>query len=117
MNVSVPILAEIADKMPALDEVWGRAFIVGAIVALLTAVFSAIRPWAGGAIVALCLALGILAASSGGMMDELIVRELGTGYLYQERASWFVPCALAALAWMVVCKLIRRPDHGTAEGS
>jgi uncharacterized membrane protein len=77
MNVFVPILAEIADKMPALDEVWGRAFIAGGIVALLTAAFSAIRLWAGGAMVALCLALGILAASSGGMMDELIVRELG----------------------------------------
>ena len=96
MNSLEPILAEIADKMPTLNELWGGSFMIGAFVAALTAVFSAIRLWLGG------------------MMDRLVVRELGTSYLYQQRLSCFVPCTLATLAWWIVW-LMKRSHHSITE--
>ncbi|MCW1884266.1 hypothetical protein OKA04_05950 [Luteolibacter flavescens] len=115
MNSLLPILAEIADKMPSLDEVWRRSFILGAIVAMLTAAFSMIRLWLGGVMVIPCFILGILAASSGGVMDQLVVRELGSAYLHQERISCFVPCGLASLAWLIVW-LTQRSVHNSTGG-
>lgn len=105
MNV-VPIFAEIRDKMPPLNDVWMIWIAIGVIIAFVTTGLSMIRLWAGGVMVALSFAMGLLAAWPD-PMDEGIVQELGAGYLFQQRILSFVPFTLAVTVWFIA-RLIRR---------
>jgi hypothetical protein len=101
------MFAEIADKMPTLDRVWTVWLVIGLTAVVITVALSLARLWLGGIAVVICFALGVLAAWPESM-DEQVVRELGVGYLWQQRVSGFVPCVLAVATWTVV-SLIRRP--------
>ena len=102
------MFAEISDKMPALHEVWTMWGCVGLFTAVVAASLSAIRSWMGAVIVCLCVGLGLFLAAPDPVMDEAILRELGAGYLLQQRMSVFLPGALSAAAWVSLW-LVRRP--------
>lgn len=106
------MFAEIADKMPTLNTMWTVWLVIGLIAVAITAALSLARLWLGGIAVLMCVALGLLAAWPESM-DEQVVRELGVGYLWQQRISSFVPCVLAAATWTFVW-LMRRPNKGAA---
>src|SRR5688572_21552986 len=99
MQSMTPMFAEIADKMPTLGSVWAVWFFIGLIAAAVTVALSLARLWLGGFVIFGALAIGVLAAWPGSM-DEHIVRELGVGYLRQQRIAAFVPCMLAIAAWI-----------------
>ena len=77
--------------------------------AVITSALSVNRLWLGGIAIQMAFALGLLGALPESM-DEAIVRELGVGYLWHQRISGFVPCALAVVTWTAVW-LIRQPNH------
>lgn len=112
MHSFTPLFAEIADKMPPLETMWTVWLAIGLIAAAITAALSLARLWLGGISVLLCVALGLFAAWPESM-DEQVVRELGAGYLWQQRVSGFVPCVLAVVSWTVVW-LRRRPNMSKA---
>ena len=109
MHTFTPIFAEIADKMPALETMWTVWLVIGLIAAAITAALSLARLWLGGIAILLSVALGLLAAWPVSM-DEQVVRELGAGYLWQQRVSGFVPFLFAVSVWIIVW-LLRRPNH------
>ncbi|MGC3960648.1 MAG: hypothetical protein QM813_22755 [Verrucomicrobiota bacterium] len=109
MHSFTPMFAEIADKMPTLDTMWTVWLVIGLIAVAITTAFSLARLWLGGIAVLACFALGMMAAWPESM-DAQVVRELGVGYLWQQRISGFVPCVLAVASWIIVW-LIRRPNH------
>lgn len=111
MHVFKPMFAEIADKVPTLDVVWERWLFIGLVAALVTAELSMFRSWVGGLAVTLCVLIGLLAAAPDAIMDGAIIRELGAGYLFQQRISGFVPSLLALATWIIVW-LTRRPKNG-----
>jgi hypothetical protein len=104
-----PMLAEIADKMPTLRSVWVVGLLIGLIAAAVTVGLSLARLWLGAIVILGALAIGVLAAWPGSM-DEHILRELGVGYLRQQRIAAFAPCMLAIGAWIILC-FIRRANR------
>jgi hypothetical protein len=106
MHSLTPIFAEIADKMPTLATIWAIWLLSGLIGAAVTAGLSLVRLWLGAIVVLVSVAIGLLAAWPSSF-DEHIIRELGVGYLWQQRIAGFIPCMLAAGAWITV-RFIRR---------
>jgi len=52
--------------------------------------------------VALCVVLGLLAASPEAILDPRILRELGFEYSFRQSAPGFVPCAMTVGTWLIV---------------
>ena len=106
------MFAEIADKMPTLEALSLVWLVIGLVAALVTVALSLARLWIGLLAVIATVALGVLTAWPQSM-DELIVRELGQGYLTYQRLSAFVPFTLALIGWIMVW-FFRRPNKGAA---
>lgn len=111
----MPILAEIADKMPTLEAMWGLWIFIGLFTGMIVAALSLLRLWVGGLLVVLSAAFGLLTVGSDGIMEPQIVQELGTEYLVHQRFSGFLPFILALVAWGLVV-YIRRPSSYQARG-
>ena len=106
----MPLLAEIADKMPPIERVWGVWIFLGIFAAGFTLALSMGRLRFGAVVVFLSGCLGILAASPDSIMDPAILTELGKGYLFQQRASAFLPFSFALIVWIAVA-IIRRHNQ------
>ncbi len=111
MVETMALLAEISDKMPTLATLWGLWFTIGLVLAGVTLWLSLIRLWIGAVIVVITACLGVLAASPDSAMDPAIVRELGSGYLFQQRLASFVPFSLALIIYGIVVRM-RRHNPG-----
>ena len=104
------MFAEIADKMPTLAKIWTIWLFIGLISAAITVGLSSVRLWLGGIVALASVAVGLLATWPASI-DKDIVRELGLGYLWQQRIAGFIPCVLAGGAWVTVW-FIRRGVGG-----
>jgi hypothetical protein len=111
----MPILAEVADKVPTLEAMCELWIFIGLFTGGIVAALSLLRPWVGGIMVVLSAAFGLLTVGSDGIMDPQIVYELGTEYLLHQRFSGFLPFVLALVAWGLVL-YIRRPNIYQARG-
>lgn len=111
----MPILAEIADKMPTLEAMWGLWIFIGLFTGGIVAALSSLRLWVSGLVVVLSAAFGLLTVGSDGIMDPPIVQELGTEYLLHQCFSGFLSFILALVAWGLVL-YIRRPNIYQARG-
>ena len=107
MHSMTPIFAEIADKMPTLATVWAIWLFIGLIGGAITAGLSLVRLWLGAIVVVVSVAIGLLVAWPSSF-DEHIVRELGVGYLWQQRIAGFIPCAFAVVTCITVWFIRRR---------
>ena len=96
----MPLLAEIADKMPTLETVWMTWTVVGLVAAAVTVVLALLKLWIGAAAVVVSAGIGILAYSDS--LDSAIIRELGSDYLLQNKMAPFVPSGFAFIGWCVV---------------
>ena len=94
----MPLLAEIADKMPTLREVWTFWTVIGLAAGGITVVLALMNLWIGAAAVEISVGIGMFTFVDRSL-DDAIVHELGRGYLAQNKVSAFVPVIFASIGW------------------
>jgi len=95
----MPFLAEIADKISSVPQMWLELFLLGLVCAALTMALTTWRAWAGVGFVFLAAVLGLTLATTEPTMKATVITELGHRYLLHQRICAFVPMALALVAW------------------
>jgi hypothetical protein len=110
----LPLLAEIADKMPTLQTMWAFWTMVGLAAGLITMVLTVMNMWVGAASVLISAGIGILAFSDRSL-DSAIVSELGRESLVQNKMAPFVPFVFACIGWGVVAGKLRRKVKDSSE--
>lgn len=114
MLALLPVLAEVADKLPTTAEMWTQAVTLGVVAAALVGGLSMVRlRWGRFAAVAVMICAAWIASDRS--LDPDILRELGSGYLVQRRCASVVPAGVAALSWLFIrakSRNIPRPAAG-----
>lgn len=101
MLALLPVLAEVADKLPTTAEMWTQAVTLGVVAAALVGGLSMVRlRWGGFAMGAVMICSALVAGDHS--MDPDIQRELGSEYLVQRRCAPMLPATLVALSWLCV---------------
>jgi hypothetical protein len=103
----MPLLAEIADKMPTLQTVWLLWTMLGLAAGLITMVLTVMNMWVGALSVFISAGIGIFVFADRSL-DLAIVSELGREYLVQNKMAPFVPFIFACIGWGVVAGKRRR---------
>ncbi|MCP5522987.1 MAG: hypothetical protein H7A46_15730 [Verrucomicrobiales bacterium] len=112
------MLAEIADKMPALPEMWLKMALLGGWLALLTLAVSLFRVWLGGCLLVAIGCFSVIAALPDHTLDPMIRAELGGVYLFHYHASSLLPFVGSLAAWLAAIRIKRRRTPGaTPTGS
>lgn len=114
MIALLPVLAEVADKLPATGQMWTQVFAAGLVVAAAIGGLTLVRPsWGLFGVAIMTLGAAILASDHS--LDAEIRGELGGNYVIQRRCAPLVPAAFAALGWLCVrgrwrCSGLPKPD-------
>ncbi len=108
-----PILAEIADKMPTVFELWKEWSAVALFFAVVTFATTSRGRWVGLVPVFLAVAFSLWLHRPD--LEYATIVELGYGYLAQHYITGFLPAIVSAFVWLAAVKYWRRQPTFVAD--